>query len=443
MPLKDRDRNIARRLNRLGFIRLGHKVEGKREDGSTYTRPVQDDHFLLHDAPEIAVFYGDNVREIDVLLPFPDVGRNYDAWYEVWAGGVLVCKGDGEIVEQASPFTVRQNRNGRTTVHRGKGGTLVNRGVAQRAFSWNGVEFSEGDVVECPGAKADKYPHCAACRLSGILKVMMAKEELFRFGYYQLSTGSGRNYDSILGTLETIWGSSGSLQGIPFVLRLVEESTTYNDKGERKSTRKWFVKLEPESEFMRELYRQQMASMLAPPPQAAPVALLADVVTGEIVAEPEAPPPFAEDGDFAEGETVATEPEPAPKMPGPKLLAGYGKLIALAEELGVNHDTITVTATDEQLRKLGVDLKKNVDAAIAARDAAQPTQPTQGHKELMNEWSGLWSKACVLGVKAVEPITPQLPDADLAARVEDLRSRIIEAEKQIDDVTEQPQPELL
>jgi len=293
---------------RLGIIRLGHKVTKtkKRKDGSTYEveYPVQDSHFVLTDAPDIAEVYGEEPRELDVILPFPDIPRNFDAFYTVWAGGVLVCKGDGEYVQYAAPFKV-QEKSGRARVYNDSGDTLVTDGQAQTAFQWNGQEFKPGDLVPCPGAAKDLYPHCAACRLSAILKVMMAKPELFRLGYFQVATGSGRNYDTILGTLELISASGQRpVSGIPFKMRLVEESTTYVENGKRKATKKWFIQLEPDPTLTRTLYQQQARALLG-----ATVRAQADPATGEVVdeweeVEPEAPPPFAEEGGPAE------EPEP-------------------------------------------------------------------------------------------------------------------------------------
>jgi len=311
MPLKDRDRTRPRRLVRLGIIRLGHKVSKTktRQDGTTYEveYPVQDDHFVLTDASEIAEFYGEAPTELDVLLPFPDIDRNFDAFYTVWAGGVLVCKGDGEFVQYAAPFRTEE-KNGRTRVYNADGNTLVSDGQAQVAFDWNGQHLDPGDMVPCSGASQELYPHCKACRVSAILKVMMANPELFRLGYYQVATGSTRNYDTLLGTLELVSGNGQRpVSGIPFKLRLVEEAITYQENGKRKATEKWFLQLEPDPAMTRKLYQRQADALLGEvePPLAIPETV--DTVTGEILdAEPEAPPPFAEAGGPAE------EPEPEP-----------------------------------------------------------------------------------------------------------------------------------
>lgn len=315
MPIRDRSN---RRLVRLGVIRLGHKEKQtkKRKDGTTYEveYPTQDDHFVLTDAPELAEVYGEQPRELDVLLPFPDVTRNFDAYYQVWAGGVLVCQGDGEQVLYSTPFTVQVSDKGATHVYNASGDTLVSNGIAQVRFTWNGSIFKPGDTVACPGQSADLYPHCAACKLNGMLKVMMSDPRLFRMGYYQVSTGSKRNYDTIMGTLEML--PAERLNGIPFKLRMVEESTTYKDSnGKRAKGTKWFLQLEPDPAFTRHLYTRMTRSMMGLPE---PVAQLpAGPQWGDFDdAEPAAPPPLAQDQEPDEPATSATE-EPEQPMASP------------------------------------------------------------------------------------------------------------------------------
>lgn len=318
MPLKDRDRTIQRRITRLGIIRLGYKEERSRSDGSTYEFPVQADHFVLRDAPEVAEFYGvpaegvtnaapdsAKLRELQVLLPFPDVERNFDGFYTVWAGGILVCKGDGDRVLYASAFETKR-KGEKVTVHRGTAETHVTDGVAQAGFAWNGEEFRVGDIVPCSGQSRNLYPHCTACRRSSLLKVMMADESLFRLGYYQIATGGGANYDSILGTLEIVSGGGRQpVNGIPFVLRMVQRETTYiDDNNVRRKTEKWFLELEPDPTFTRALL-QNRAAQAAGLLTAGGDDGTGDVFDGEIIDDGEdAPPPYAEGGDHAEGDAL-------------------------------------------------------------------------------------------------------------------------------------------
>lgn len=291
MPIKDRTR---RRLVRLGTIRLGIQVPNANNKG---THPVQTDYFVLKDAPELVEVYGEKPRELDVLLPFPDIDRNFVAFYQVWAGGVLVCQGDGEYVQYATPHRVevKKNRKGveRTHVYNAKGDTLVSNGVAASAFDWNGTHYDAGDHVPCPGAAQDLYPHCRACKLGCLLKVMMADPALFRMGYYQISTGSARNHDTILGMLEAF--PADRVNSVPFKLRLVQEQITYNENGERKKTNKWFLQLEPDPTITRKLYSRMASRLLDEAPKAAALPSPGPDWDSLSVDVPE-PPPFVVEG---------------------------------------------------------------------------------------------------------------------------------------------------
>lgn len=321
MPLKDRDKKRPRRLQRLGIIRLGIKVKA----ASGYEYPKATDYFVLTDAPDIAEVYGDKPRELDVLFPFPDIPRNFDAAYTVWGGGVLICRGDGEFVEHATPHKVshRTNKDGKKllSVKNAPGGTLVSHGVAKCAFTWGDTKFQTGDHVACPGEEADAYPHCKACKISAILKVMMAKPDLFRLGYYQISTGSGRNYDTILAALELLHDGLGAVSGVPCKLRLVQEPSTYmDDSGMRKKTKNWYLHLESDQVFTRTMYANQAMAALAnigqaPAPQLEAGYEEADFEEYDAVDET-APPPISEverEVDVQTGEILSPETPPEPE----------------------------------------------------------------------------------------------------------------------------------
>lgn len=292
--IKDRKRT---RFNRLGVIRLGTKVfwckggsgkdahksyptrwagEGREACGKCgkvrtgltdrNTSPFQPGHFVLWDAPEVLAFYRDkgidetDVREIDIMFPFADRDQNFIASYQVWAGGDCVCQGDGELVDHAIPTKAYQDGRG-WHVKKADGETLVANGMACRPFGWNGTDFAEGDHVPCGGSGEEKlYPHCNLCKLNSMLKVMMSDPELFRMGYYRISTGSGRNYDH----LDTMFDMlPENVQGIYFQLRLAEEATQYKDKdGKTRKTTKWFLHLEPNPKYMRDLYARRAASQI-------------------------------------------------------------------------------------------------------------------------------------------------------------------------------------
>ena len=131
---------------------------------------------------------------------------------------------------------------------------------------------------------------------------MIANPEIFRFGYYQISTGSGRNYDHINDTLEAVLAAAGQVSAIPFKLRVVEQSATYLEAGQRKQTKKFFLQLEPPPEIMLEIIKKQREGLLRP----ALTGPTAEEQEVKIYAEEAAPPPYAEEGgpagDIIEGD---------------------------------------------------------------------------------------------------------------------------------------------
>lgn len=265
--VKDRTR---RQLVRLGRIRLGHKETRTRQDGSTYETPVQDDHFLLHDAQEIADFYyaeqGDEVRRIDVILPYPDINRNFQTSYQVWAGGILLCEGDGEFIDYAGGFKTHLDGD-KVRVRNAPGGAKIMNGVSVQDFNWGNEHFQRGSLdTPCSGRSQDLYDHCKLCKLSCTLRVMMSDPQLFRFGYYEMHTGGNRNYETILGTLEAIPGDD--LRKFLYTLRMVKGMTSYEDKnGQRHQKEMSFVELEPEKQMARELYGRHIAQELDQVPE--------------------------------------------------------------------------------------------------------------------------------------------------------------------------------
>jgi hypothetical protein len=350
-------------------IRLGHKEKKTIRYKSGQTKeieiPVQDNHFVLVDAPELIEVYGETPRELDVLLPFPDLLRNFDANYQVWAGGVLVCQGDGEFVQYATPFTVNLDST-TVRVYNAPGDTCVSNGVAAAAFDWNGTHFDPGDTVPCPGEARDMYPHCGACKLHGLLKVMMADPRLFRLGYYQVSTGSKRNYDTLMGILETL--PAERLNGIPFKLRMVEEQTTYKDpNGQRKAVQKQFLQLEPDPGFTRQLYDRAAAAMLqAPAPLPALPAQAGPNWEDYDDAEPAAPPPLAQDQEPDEPATSENhEPEQAVQPHWTTVPERVAKFWKWGHDLTLTTDQILMALQVKQL----TDYQKNAEDAMNAIQA--------------------------------------------------------------------------
>jgi len=369
MPLKDVKRDG--RLPRLGVIRLGWQEPNKSGHGS---HPVAAGHFVLKDAADLIEFFGEAPTELPILFPFPAFDRNIEAYHRVWAGGICVCQGDGEIVNNALPFTCKEDQKG-MHVYRAKGDRLVDSGVALSDFAWNGTQFNAGDIVPCPGGKHDAYPQCQSCNPSIVLKVMIRDPDAARFGYYQISTRSIGNYTHFRGAWEHITDDGRldiPMNSVPFILRVTPRNTMYQDQsGMWTAKENFFLQLEvaPAVARAKQLAseRQFMATLEGRAPEPAP-RLAATVAPEDDMPEAEeaAPPPWAEDEpQDAEFNEDAPEPDPEPVETEP-----HKWTKAEANELiGWTRNDLVITDS-QALEALGVakisDYVGDPDAARAA-----------------------------------------------------------------------------
>ena len=158
MPLTDVTKGPRpNRFSQGGTIRLGEMVKSARTGNM---HPFATDHFIFKDAPDLGAYFGDNCKELPVVFPFADFDRNISAFYRVWAGGVNVCRGDGERVLSALPFETEEKRDGRASVKRAKGYVWVQHGQVMTPLKWGDQEFQPGAVIPCPGSSDQgRYPH--------------------------------------------------------------------------------------------------------------------------------------------------------------------------------------------------------------------------------------------------------------------------------------------
>ena len=351
MPLKDVKR--VGRLPRLGVIRLGWQEPNKSGHG---THPVAAGHFVLKDAADLAEFFGEAPTELPILFPFPAFDRNIEAYHRVWAGGICVCQGDGEIVHSSLPFTCKEDSKG-MHVYRAKGDRLVDNGVALSDFAWNGTRFSAGDIVPCPGGKHDAYPQCQSCNPSIVLKVMIRDPDAARFGYYQISTRSIGNYTHFLSAWEHITDDGRldiPMNSVPFILRVTPRNTMYQDQsGMWTAKENFFLQLEvaPAVARAKQLAseRRFMASLegreMAPAPR-----LSATVETEDLPeAEDAAPPPWAED-EPEDAEIVDVDPEPPAETEPHKWTSDeFAELIRWARERSIDDKTVLAALQIERM----------------------------------------------------------------------------------------------
>lgn len=221
MPIKGlTDRGQA--FPQIGTIRKGDKkTENKPGKDLTYFRVEIDER----EKEAIASFdkaYGPKPTDLNVLLPFNEIEKFWDAWRELYNTGALVHRCDGEFVNyEIDPVS---------------GQVLVR--------DWLN---DQGERVAC---KLQKHPDKRKrCRPVGRLKVVIP--ELGRLGYFTLNTTSLFDVIHIseqLGALAQI--NNGQMAGVPMILKrrpaMVSTPITDKETGQTKRARveKWLISIE-------------------------------------------------------------------------------------------------------------------------------------------------------------------------------------------------------
>lgn len=210
--------------------------------------------------------FGDQPREIEIVLPFAEIERNLAAYMERHTAGALQCRGDIE------------------------GGT---------AHMWRD---KNGEIRHTPKQCPD--PPCEGCKEVGRLNVIIPA--LRRFARVEVHTTSKWDIIELYGNLRALRKMTGNgLKGIPLVLkRRPRTVSTPRANGKRVRQEKWFLSLEADPEYV-EAQLQAMAKEALAGTEAPALEATVDVETGEILddwkAEEEAPLSFADDCGPAEG----------------------------------------------------------------------------------------------------------------------------------------------
>ena len=176
----------TRRPPRLGKIRLG--IKAKTKNGKEYPKDV--DYFVCSD--EVKKIYGDQPRELEVMLPaenpegvFPQSLRRYKG------NQLLACKGNSKM-----------------------------------ATAWDGKELTD---VACPcpfltGENDQKI----SCSPRASLMIILPRVSVA--GIYQIDTGSINNIIRLNSDIEYIYSMFGKISWISLKLRREETSIHYEGK---------------------------------------------------------------------------------------------------------------------------------------------------------------------------------------------------------------------
>lgn len=233
MPIKGlTDRKLA--FPPIGQVKKGMKVKGKTKAGKEFMRPVDLDYFLVEfdEGEEAAAldfldaYPTQKLRDINIIFPFNDIDRAWDAWYKAYNASRMVAKSDGEHMEYLGDLDT--------------GDWVVLNGKDKDG---NKVKH-----MEVPGKQ--KNGKNIPWKPVGILTFVVP--ELKRAATMRLVTKSIWDVINITAQLKAALEiTGGQLAGIPFVLkRRPQEVSTPMGDGKRQYQKKWLCRLEISQKWM-------------------------------------------------------------------------------------------------------------------------------------------------------------------------------------------------
>ena len=340
----------------LSFPQIGNIRKG--DNGGKNGAPRDLQYFRVElderEAAASAAFlsaYGPQPTEINIVLPFDDIDRCWDAWCEAYTAGRMVARSDGEyfiyLVDLKS------------------GAVIVRDGVDER-----GIRVPHREVI----GRTEKS--VIKCRPVGRLKVIVP--ELKRFAYLVVHTTSVIDVRNISEQLEAIKAvNGGHIVGVPLVLRRrPREISVPNPDGTRRRPVKWMLSIEADPRWV----KAQLVHLdnLALPDGARRLSL------------PNVPEttPEAEEGEWQDmAEEGDEDPEPIPPAPvrvpdwdqvwpvDAKVSLDLARTIRNSEEipyLDISHtDMVTILANlTSTIAKNGLTAERRTDLLLK-RDLAQ------------------------------------------------------------------------
>lgn len=214
MPIRGlTDRQAA--FPEIGSIRKGAPKPNDKKPGSDlkYFR-VEFDEAERAAAAKFTSVYGAQPTELNILFPFNEIERNFDAWRETYAASALLHRCDGErIWYEINPRT---------------GERLV----------VNGEPFKG-----CDGK--------GGCKPAGRMKLIIP--ELQRLAYMVVHTTSLHDIMNLSKQLQALSDlNGGRLAGIPLKLRRRPKriSTPSGENGGRARREKWLLSIEADPEWV-------------------------------------------------------------------------------------------------------------------------------------------------------------------------------------------------
>jgi hypothetical protein len=219
------DRGLA--FPEIGQIRKGAKKTAKRPGKDLQWFRVEFDEQEQDTATNFNQRYGDKPNEINIILPFDEIERCWDAWLEAYTAGRMVARSDGER------FTYLLDTE--------SGEILIKNGEPFK-------KYKEGEPV---GKDYQGKP--VYCRPVGRLKVIVP--ELARAAYLTVMTTSVHDIANLSAQLEAFKQiNSGIIKGIPLVLRRRPKKISVpkpKSKNQRVRMEKWLLSIEADPAWVK------------------------------------------------------------------------------------------------------------------------------------------------------------------------------------------------
>jgi hypothetical protein len=214
----------------LKYFRVEFDTGGTGADGKPKIDPR---------AEKFTKVYGTQPVDINIIFPFNEVEKNWEAWYEAYTAGRMVARSDGEY------FTY--------LVDVQTGGILVINGLDA-----DGNKMPHREIVGRYNKQNGQGVELIKMKPVGRMKVVIP--ELQSLAYLTVHTTSVYDILNISSQIEAVRQiNGGRIAGIPLVLRRrarMISTPDLNDKSKRVRREKYLISIEADPEWVKKMLVQ-------------------------------------------------------------------------------------------------------------------------------------------------------------------------------------------